>query len=419
MHILIIPSEQYVPQERPLEGIFQKDQAEILKENKHKIGVISVSVKYSTFMLFKALVFKLLRIKIKNDLKKKSFTFIFKTLINKNLFLKKHIKKEVINNIPVFRIETYYKLFLSDNNEYKGWLQGGYIAFLEYVKKFGKPDIIHAHNMVYAGVLASKIKQKHKIPIIVTEHSSYYVRKLYSNFILKKINNSFKYIDEFLVVSDSLGVYLKEKFIVLEKFVFFPNVLDNIFIKTPFAKLSKKEAFVFVNVGVFIAIKGQADLIKAFSLKFKGQENVNLKIIGGGELRDDLINLANEQGVGKQVDILEQLTRKQIIEVLDKSDVFVFSSKYETFGVAVIEALSRGLPVVSTKSGGPESIINNDNGVLVEKNINALADGMLFMKNSYTSFDKDKIIEDCKLNYGKTAFYKRIMNIYTKLLQKC
>jgi len=417
MHILIIPSERYLPADKPLEGIFQRDQAMILKNNGFQIGILSISLKYSYFMLMKAFVYKILKLKIVNELKNYDFFSISKFLFYKMCFPSKYISTEIIDEIPVIRIESSYSWFLSPKNEYRGWIYGGLQVFKKYMDLYGKPDIIHSHNMVYAGILATEIKRRYKVPVAVTEHSSYYASNLFKPFTLKKVENSLKQINEFLTVSESLGSFLMAKFKALVSFEVVPNVLDDLFINSPFDLKITSETFTFINIGSFITIKGQCNLIKAFSLKFRIDKRFRLKIIGGGELKDELENLAILENVGEQVELIETIPRNQIIKELDKADVFVFSSNYETFGVALIEALSRGLPVVSTKCGGPESIVNSSNGLLVENNnIEALAQGLICIKDKFENYNSIHIREQCLTEYCSESFYKKIIQVYTKAI---
>ena len=59
------------------------------------------------------------------------------------------------------------------------------------------------------------------------------------------------------------------------------------------------------------------------------------------------------------------------------ADAFVLPSRHESFGVVCIEALATGLPVLATRCGGPEDIVDDTNGVLVPiENSHALAEGL-------------------------------------------
>ncbi len=69
-----------------------------------------------------------------------------------------------------------------------------------------------------------------------------------------------------------------------------------------------------------------------------------------------------------QFEFYDYLNQEEIKELLLSCDCFVLSSNFETFGVVVIEAMACGLPVISTKCFGPEDILNQSCGLLVEKN---------------------------------------------------
>ena len=58
-------------------------------------------------------------------------------------------------------------------------LKANYV-FDHYLKIEGQPDLVHVHSMLNAGVLASQIKEKYQIPYVITEHSSWFARRLIS-----------------------------------------------------------------------------------------------------------------------------------------------------------------------------------------------------------------------------------------------
>src|SRR5699024_9955006 len=87
-----------------------------------------------------------------------------------------------------------------------------------------------------------------------------------------------------------------------------------------------------------------------------------------GEEKANLLKLVRVLKIEEQVVFLGPLTREQVKEEVSSADAFVLSSKYETFGVVLIEALALGKPVIATKCGGPESIVTPEVGYLVENN---------------------------------------------------
>jgi glycosyltransferase involved in cell wall biosynthesis len=114
--------------------------------------------------------------------------------------------------------------------------------------------------------------------------------------------------------------------------------------------------------------------------------NLSLKLVlvGDGPLRQQLQMLAASLGIKDKVEFLGQRGRADVVELLRGCEVFVLPSRSEPFGIAIIEALACGKPVVATSVGGiPEIIENRKNGILVEpNNPNALAEGLLTVLKS-------------------------------------
>ncbi|MDC3103927.1 glycosyltransferase [Flavobacteriales bacterium] len=100
---------------------------------------------------------------------------------------------------------------------------------------------------------------------------------------------------------------------------------------------------------------------------------------------------------------------------MQQSKYFVSTSKVETFGVVLIEAMSCGLPVLSTKSGGPESIVKNSMlGTLCD--LNDLEKEMLkIVKSNYNS---DYIRKYAVNNFSEIPFSQSLSKIYDLCVNK-
>ncbi|MEF9476206.1 MAG: glycosyltransferase [Candidatus Mariimomonas ferrooxydans] len=105
-------------------------------------------------------------------------------------------------------------------------------------------------------------------------------------------------------------------------------------------------------------------LLKAFRI-VRDKIKAKLFIIGDGELKDDIFKLSSELGLDK--DIIMPGFQKNPFTYISKADVFVLSSFFEGFGNVIVEAMSLGIPVVSTDcpSGPGEIIRDKENGFLV------------------------------------------------------
>ena len=110
-------------------------------------------------------------------------------------------------------------------------------------------------------------------------------------------------------------------------------------------------------------------LIKAVAGLIDSGSNVDLTIVGKGLLRDQLKSLVSQLKITSAVNLIGYVPNEKVIDYLKDFDIFVMPSvgEGETFGVAAVEAMATGLPVVASNIGGlPEVIDHEKTGLLVE-----------------------------------------------------
>jgi glycosyltransferase involved in cell wall biosynthesis len=137
--------------------------------------------------------------------------------------------------------------------------------------------------------------------------------------------------------------------------------------------------FVFVTTGRFAPEKGQANLLRAFQRVTTAVPDAYLAMVGDGALAPALRQLAAQLGVETRVKFLGR--RRDVGTCLAMADVFVFPSLLEGFGIALAEAMFKGLPCIATRVGPvPELIIDGQTGLLVAPGaVDELADAMLVL----------------------------------------
>jgi L-malate glycosyltransferase len=136
-----------------------------------------------------------------------------------------------------------------------------------------------------------------------------------------------------------------------------------------------------------------------------------------GPERERLEKIACELGIERQVNFLGRLSREQVRAVMQSSHAVVSSSHFETFGITLIEAMACGKPVIATRSGGPETIVTKENGLLVEAgNVEALAQAMLELRQCYADYPPEQIRAGCVARFSSPVFVNTMTKIYKDLL---
>lgn len=376
-HVLFIPA-WYLSYYKPHAGSFFQEQAISLSDAGYKMGIISVN-----------------NYPVKLALKFKKFVWGIEKWLDKGI----QTYRYNCPRLPIFkRINSLLVL-----QAYKS-------LFRRYIQKNGKPDIIHIHSYK-SGIIGLWIKKKWGIPYVVTEHSSSIAKKNLHPYFQKQAKSLYNNSAERIAVSKSLRTFLEEKFSMNFKYI--PN-----FIKVNKFQISKDKnsGFTFLNIGWFKKNKNHIMLIDSFHKAFPNNENIKLQIIGEGIERSNIEKRIKELNLNNRIKLTGALDREVVAREMQKANAFVLSSNYETFGVVLIEAMSCGLPLISTRCGGPETIIDQDFlGRLCDNNTDSLAATLNeVLKNDY---DSEKIREYAIQNYSEESVIVRISQIYETVLE--
>lgn len=292
---------------------------------------------------------------------------------------------------------------------------------VNYIKKHGLPDIVHAHGSEGPGLAAYAIHKKYNIPYVVTEHMTTYYKKTLKTKKFQAMRKVFSHAKVNLPISAPLGYYLENLF--KESFrpwVAVPNMLEKDLFDSKLAVTAdqKYSNFIFLSLSQLVAKKGFEIMLRAFATAFKGS-SVQLRIGGDGKDKQKLINLAKQLDIGEQVIFLGYISRQEVANELNKASAYVCSSYFETFGIPVIEAFAAGIPVISTKCGGPESLINQKNGLLVPSgDVKALANAMQCMFNNIDTYDPHSIKAECIAKFSPDIVAGQLKKIYRSIIDK-
>lgn len=382
MKVLLLPS-WYPNSEKPLNGIFFKEQAEALKNKGIEVIVLSINIKN---------IRERFKEKIPNKLE---------------------ISNE--NGIVVYRYTTY---------NYFPKLQELYIRYYsklidilvrKIIENEGELNLVHVHSALDAGIAYSLSKVK--IPYIITEHSSKYSRNILSKTEMKYLPKVFSEAKKVI----SVGVGLRRdisKYFNYDRIDIIPNLVKLPNIKENDKKTyASKDKIKFFSLGFLTYKKGMDLIIEAYNSAREELKDVQILIGGSGEELDNLNKLIKNYKLQDNILLLGELNREDVSRNMRNCDAFILTSRHETFGIVFIEAMYYGKPIIATITGGPDSFVNEKCGILVEnENIEEIKNAMIKMKNSYKNYDSNYITDFCNNNFSEEVVAEKLINIYREVI---
>jgi glycosyltransferase involved in cell wall biosynthesis len=376
-HILLLTSGGRVATTKsPNGGIFMLNQAKILSKEFEKVAFLSTGY----------VEFRNLFEKDNYQITEKIQELVIWRNYKKHWFPRRYLSYEYQKNI-------YSKIALKQ--------------FAKYISIYGTPDIIHAHNIIFSGIVAEKIYKIYNIPFVITEHSSAFYMNVYSKSFISKIKRDIKNCDLISTVSPNNSSIIKNFF--SKKTYVLPNIVEDFF---TFKRSNVNSKFEFVCVANLIPMKNVKNVINAFKDVIKDHK-ARLTIVGDGPLKNEINSLIYKLKIQVNTELIDYLPPNKLSKKLNASNCLILVSEYETFGVVVIEALASGIPVIVSNKVGSNFHINSSNGLIIEKNKHfELVSAMKNIIENYKSFNRRKISEDTINKFGKEAFINNVKTLY-------
>ena len=241
---------------------------------------------------------------------------------------------------------------------------------------------IEPHNK-----LLSKYGKKDSIKI-ATEHNYKNDEKNYINNVIKSCKN----LNYLVIASKQLAnIYSKKMMSSNCKVVNIPLILDYMPEKT--SELSNK---VITYIGRLSEEKGVIDLIEVFKKIHDKDDEFRLNIVGDGELKEKMIQKISENHLESCAFMQGYKSKSELEEIMLNTSIGINTSYTESFGLALMETFSYGIPCVAFSSAeGAKEIIDNDkNGYIIEnRNFEEMANKVIDLVNN-----KDKL-----MIFGKNA----------------
>ena len=268
---------------------------------------------------------------------------------------------------------THEKTIPAGNNSEMFSIRDVQKTYCEFIEKYlmdFKPDIIHAHDwLTYeAGILA---KKNYGIPLVAHVHATEFDRAgmQTGNPLIHEIEyEGLMLADKILAVSEATKRIIHEKYrIPLNKIDVVYNSLDDNYCGGAYkyddsmykylTSLKKSGWTIISTVGRFTIQKGLKFLMRAAARALDKNPKLLFVFAGDGEEKNELISLAAELGISKNVIFTGFIRGKKLRDIYSVSDIFVMSSVSEPFGLTALEAAHHGDVLILTEQSGVSEII--------------------------------------------------------------
>ena len=268
-----------------------------------------------------------------------------------------------------------------------------------------KPDLIISFLKEPTGrilLLKKTCKKIREIPLIISVRADPNIvyKSLFNKTVVKLLYNK---SDGYVFQTEEAKQFFNKK--IQDKSIIIPNPVDEKFLIEP----SKKRNTNIVTLGRLTQQKNHKLLIDAFELLHKDYPEYKLIIYGEGPLENTLKEYIKIKKLSQNIVLAGIID--DVIKNTYESKMFVLSSDFEGMPNSLMEAMSMGIPCISTKcdGGGAEFLIENGkNGILVEKNN---------IEQMYNAMKK--IIEDEKLSKKiSQEAHNRMKKISPKIINK-
>ena len=327
-------------------------------------------------------------------------------LLNANV----HYHEVNVPEYPLFHYQPY-ELALSSK-------------LVDMVKLY-KIELLHVHYAIphaYAGYMAKQMLKDEgiNIPMVTTLHGTDITLVGNHPFYKPAVTFSINKSDFVTSVSQSLKddtlklFNIKKEIEVIPNFIELENNVNDPRIACHRSVIAKENERIITHISNFRKVKRIPDVIKIF-YNIQKEIPAKLMMVGDGPEKEKAEYLCQELGIQDKVIFFGN--SNEIDKILSYTDLFLLPSETESFGLAALEAMAWGVPVISSNSGGlPEVNFNDVSGYLSDVgSIDEMAQNALKILKDDTTLNKFK---KNALSVAEKFDIKNILPLYEKLYQR-
>lgn len=285
-------------------------------------------------------------------------------------------------------------------------------------------DLIHAHFTYPDGCVAVRLGRLFKVPVIITEQNLWGAWMDRNGIVRRQTIRAARECTFHVAIStavrESIACLAGES----EKLRIIPDAVDGSAFTLP-DKNNLRHRNQIIFVGAIRQVKGVDVLLRAIRILIDSGRDVNLVLVGESYFKnyrheyDRIRKMSQEVGLGNHVNFAGKKPLRELVRNIQESAVLVLPSQAESFGMVLVEALACGTPVVATRCGGPEDIVNDRVGVLVPPaNPELLARGIDDVLARRGGFDPAELRAYALENFGSEVVGRRLSALYEEALAR-
>jgi len=287
---------------------------------------------------------------------------------------------------------------------------------LYYLLKKGNYDVLNCHGLDSPiGMSALLASRKLGIPAVVTNHSLV-GHALYGPALYFAGKLFLRNADAVIAVSSAVE---KDSKIMTKKPIY--RIFNGIGSEENFVKVSipynTEGKLIISTVARMTKKKGVHYIVALAPTLLEKHENLLFLMIGDGPLRKILEKKVEEIGLSRNFYFTGEISREEVLGYLDQTDIFALPSLDEAFGISILEAISKNVPVVAMNHSGVSDIIMNGvNGYLADNlgEFSSYLQNLIENPSQRTSFAQKASME--LSNYDWNRIYEQTYRVYTKVI---
>jgi glycosyltransferase involved in cell wall biosynthesis len=278
-------------------------------------------------------------------------------------------------------------------------------------------EIVHAHTALLDGAAAVELKHEFGVPVVLTEHTGPFSVITRTRAMRRRVRRAILGSDRVVAVSNALARTIHGAFPELRLTIdVIPNGVDQHLFDIASQARDASSRKTILWIGSFGALKRPHLALSAFAAIATRRPDFDLHMIGRGPLAAALQRDIVRSGLAARVRIDDYRDRISLAGTIARACVLLVTSAVETFSVVTIEALSSGVPVVSTRCGGPEEILVEPwLGRLSDDSTEALAAALLEVTGALVSFRPEQLRAYAVGRFGMSVVTARYIALYNSV----